>query len=91
MIGKASAVMRALRYSVAVKRELSKKAKLSIFKTVFMPILTRDEVEDTRLETKAKETKKSEAKDTKKSETKDFKMCSRGRLRAQRRQQGLHL
>ena len=39
-IGKASAVMRALHYSVVIKRELSKKAKLSIFKTVFVPILT---------------------------------------------------
>ena len=34
-IGKASAVMRALYYSAVMKRELSKKAKLSIFKTVF--------------------------------------------------------
>ena len=39
-IGKASAVMRALHYSVVTKRELSKKAKLSIFKAVFVPILT---------------------------------------------------
>ena len=39
-IGKATAVMRALHYSVVVKRELSKKTKLSIFKTVFVPILT---------------------------------------------------
>ena len=39
-IGKASAVMRALHYSVVMKRELPKKAKLSIFKTVFVPILT---------------------------------------------------
>ena len=39
-IGKASAVMRALHYSVVVKRKLSKKAKLSIFKAVFVPILT---------------------------------------------------
>ena len=39
-IGKASAVMRALHYSVVMKRELSKKVKLSIFKTVFVPILT---------------------------------------------------
>ena len=38
--GKASAVMRALHYSVVMKRKLSKKAKLSIFKTVFVPILT---------------------------------------------------
>ena len=39
-VGKASAVMRALHYSVVMKQELSKKAKLSIFKTVFVPILT---------------------------------------------------
>ena len=39
-IGKASAVMRALHYSVVMKRELSKKAKLPIFKAVFVPILT---------------------------------------------------
>ena len=39
-IGKASAVMRALPYSVVMKRKLSEKAKLSIFKTVFVPILT---------------------------------------------------
>ena len=39
-IGKASAVMQALHYSVVMKRELSKKAKLSIFKAVFVPILT---------------------------------------------------
>ena len=39
-IGKASAVMRALHYSVIMKRELPKKAKLSIFKAVFVPILT---------------------------------------------------
>ena len=39
-IGKASAVMRVLHYSVVMRRELSKKAKLSIFKTVFVPILT---------------------------------------------------
>ena len=38
--GKASAVTRALHYSVVMKRELSKKAKLSVFKTVFVPILT---------------------------------------------------
>ena len=31
--------MRALHYSVAMKRELLKKAKLSIFKTVVVPIL----------------------------------------------------
>ena len=39
-IGNASALMRALHYSIAMKRELSKKAKLSIFETVFVPILT---------------------------------------------------
>ena len=37
--GKASALMRALHYSVVMKRELPKKAKLSIFKTVFGPFL----------------------------------------------------
>ena len=31
--------MRALHYSVVMKRELSKKAKLSIFKAVFVPFL----------------------------------------------------
>jgi len=35
-MGKASAVMRALKFSIFMKRELSKKAKLS----VFVPILT---------------------------------------------------
>ena len=39
-IGKTSEVMRALHYSVVMKRELSKNAKLSIFKAVFVPILT---------------------------------------------------
>ena len=39
-IGKASAVMRALLYLVVLKQELSKKAKLSIFTTVFVSILT---------------------------------------------------
>ena len=39
-VGKASAVTRALHYSVVMKRETSKKAKLSIFKTIFVPILT---------------------------------------------------
>ena len=39
-IGKAGAVMRALHYFVVMKRELSKKAKLSIFGAVFVPILT---------------------------------------------------
>ena len=37
---KDSAVMRVLHYSVVIKRELSKNAKLSLFKTVFVPILT---------------------------------------------------
>ena len=39
-IGKASAVTWALHYLIVTKQELSKKAKLSIFKTVFVPILT---------------------------------------------------
>ena len=39
-IGKGSAVMQALHYSVVMKRELSKKVKLLIFKAVFVPILT---------------------------------------------------
>ena len=39
-IGKASAVMRPLHYSVVMKRELSKKAKLSIFTSASVPILT---------------------------------------------------
>ena len=39
-IGKARAVTRALHYSVVMKRELSKKAKLSIFKAVFVHMLT---------------------------------------------------
>ena len=39
-ICKTSAVMRTLHYSVVMKLELSKKAKLLIFKTVFDPILT---------------------------------------------------
>ena len=38
--GKASAVMRALHHSVVLKRELSRKAKLSVFKSIFVPILT---------------------------------------------------
>jgi len=37
-IGKASAVMRALQYSVVMKRDLSKRAKLSVFKLVFVTI-----------------------------------------------------
>ena len=39
-IGKVSAVMRALHYLVVMKRALLKKEKLSIFKAVFVPILT---------------------------------------------------
>ena len=39
-IDMASPVLRALHYSVVMKRELWKKAKLSIFKAVFVPILT---------------------------------------------------
>ena len=32
--------MRALHHSVVLKRELSRKAKLSVFKSIFVPILT---------------------------------------------------
>ncbi|KAK0137883.1 putative RNA-directed DNA polymerase from transposon X-element [Merluccius polli] len=39
-IGAASAVMRTLRGSVVVKRELSRKAKLSIYQSIFVPALT---------------------------------------------------
>ena len=39
-IGKVCAAMRTLHYWVVMKRELSKKAKLSIFKAVFIPILS---------------------------------------------------
>ena len=39
-IGKASAVMRALHYSVVMKRVFSKKAKFLISRTVFVPILS---------------------------------------------------
>ena len=38
--GKASAVMRALHHSIVLKLELSRKAKLSVFKLIFVPILT---------------------------------------------------
>ena len=39
-IGKANSVLRELYCSVVTKRELSKNAKLSVFKSVFVPILT---------------------------------------------------
>ena len=39
-IGAASAVMRALHRSVVVKRELSRKAKLLIYQSIFVPTLT---------------------------------------------------
>ena len=61
LIGKAIAVMQALKSSVVMKRELSKKTKLSVFKAVLVFILTygheswvmtRGGVEDTRLEAK---------------------------------------
>ncbi|XP_049899777.1 uncharacterized protein LOC126389867 [Epinephelus moara] len=39
-IGAASAVMQALIRSVVVKRELSQKAKLSIYRSIYAPILT---------------------------------------------------
>jgi len=38
-MGKASTVMRALQYSVVMKRELSKKAKLSVFNIIFVSIV----------------------------------------------------
>lgn len=38
-IGKASAVMRALYRSVVVKRELSRKAKLLIYRSIYVPTL----------------------------------------------------
>ena len=39
-IGKSSAIMRALNYWVVMKRELSKKAQVSMFKTTIVSILT---------------------------------------------------
>ena len=39
-IGVASAVMRTLHRSIVVKRELSRKAKLSIYQSIFVPALT---------------------------------------------------
>ena len=39
-IGAASAVLRALRRSVVVKKELSQKAKLCIYWSIYVPILT---------------------------------------------------
>ena len=39
-IGRANAVLRELYFSVVTKRELSKTTKLSVFKSVFVPILT---------------------------------------------------
>ncbi|KAM4551690.1 putative transposon-derived protein F52C9.6 isoform 1-T3 [Odontesthes bonariensis] len=39
-IGAASAVMRALHRPVVVKKELSQKAKLSIYRSIYVPILT---------------------------------------------------
>ncbi|TWW77709.1 hypothetical protein D4764_12G0010990 [Takifugu flavidus] len=41
-IGAASAVMRALNRSVVVKKELSQKAKLSIYRSIWVPVLTYD-------------------------------------------------
>jgi len=40
LIGKANAILRELYCSVVTKQELSKKAKLSVFKSVFVPIFT---------------------------------------------------
>jgi len=39
-IGEANAVLRELHCTVVAKRELSKTAMLSVFKSVFVPILT---------------------------------------------------
>ncbi|TWW57306.1 hypothetical protein D4764_07G0000250 [Takifugu flavidus] len=39
-IGAASTVMRTLHWSVVVKRELSRKAKVSIYRSIFVPTLT---------------------------------------------------
>ena len=39
-IGAAAAVMRTLHWSVVVKKELSRKAKLSIYRSIYIPILT---------------------------------------------------
>ncbi|TWW56043.1 hypothetical protein D4764_08G0000300 [Takifugu flavidus] len=39
-IGAASAVMRVLNQSVVVKKELSRKAKLSIYRSIYVPVLT---------------------------------------------------
>ena len=39
-IGKANVVLRELYCSVRTKRELSNTAKLSVFKSIFVPILT---------------------------------------------------
>ena len=39
-IGAASAVVRTLHRSVVVKRELSQKAKLSVYRSIFVPTLT---------------------------------------------------
>ena len=38
-IGAASAVMRSLYWSVVVKREFSRKAKLSIYQSIYVPTL----------------------------------------------------
>ena len=38
--GKASVVMRALHRSVVIKRELSRKVKLTVFKSIFVPIFS---------------------------------------------------
>ena len=39
-IGAAAAVMRLLYWSVMVKKELSRKAKLLIYRSIYVPILT---------------------------------------------------
>ena len=39
-LGKACAIMRALHHSIALKLELSRKAKLLMFKSIFVPFFT---------------------------------------------------
>ena len=39
-LGKATSLMRTLHHSVVLKRELLRKAKLSVFKSIFVPIFT---------------------------------------------------
>ena len=41
-IGAVAAVMRLLYWSVVVKKELSRKAKLSIYRSIYIPPLSQD-------------------------------------------------